>query len=1814
MKKILRTLILLLLTVGFAKAQVYLTEGFENPFTGNPAAPSGWTQTRINVLGDGIPDVGGSGEKDWERITNTGTAVWTATFTSFPFPNAAVSGSNVIAIADYDFGSTTSGFGTRRMETPIVNLASSTNPFVRFWLFSGSASTMMNLRVMASNDGGTTWQPIMTIAPNVESTTAITSASPWQRINVKIPAAFKVANAKFGFEITNTWGGGNYHIDDFSVEEFNPTTITSAATGLWSNPSTWVGGIVPNADNNVVIATGHVVSMDFNIVRCQDVNISGTLQYNGTGTTQLFEVFGNMTVNTGGTYFSGSGTTGKRTYFGGNIINNGTINFQPGTSITGALLWLGYSGNYSGTGTIFNSRVPVVGHLSAGGVTYSAPFRISNSCGLFLGQVSGTNLSLGNGPAAAVFLTEKYLGSFSSAPTFVNTNVTQRNTSYITPINTTIGGIYFTTAPQTITTGEEIEVISGNRQSTGTLLMNTHNNLQLTYPLSVGTATGTQNITLTRGIIISTLANMLTLNASAAGAVGITPTTFTSTGLNGGNHGSYVVGPIRIIFPATGTAARNFPLGEGTALFNNLPSANVNRAAILSSGSVAWNSQTITATIEGAPSGAINAPINLVMGTRAYRLNFNSGPGLAANANLQLRFNNSTFGGSDNLLGNLQDIRIIQSAALTGPWTERSATSGTGLIAANTLYTRNTATVAPGPINNGDQYFAWGSTGAAVDMAATALAQPLTVGCYGPNQTVAVQLTNSGIAVLDFAVNNATINADVSGAVAQSFAPVIINSGTLGIGATQTINITNAFNMSTFGVYNFNATVTTTGDLNSVNNAMAQASRTLIAPLGFPYSQDFNSSTVLPAGMSVSGAAPFSVLANHGANYNNNALTRNLYGTTFTLSVLDLPKLGQVTANSYVTYDYRIQNWSSYPTSAATSLANWANDSLNVFVSTNCGLTYSLVQTVNASNHIPTTSMTTKTLSLGSFAGNNVIIRIVAKKAASGTGDYYADIDNINVFTPLPDDVAAGELSAPGLVGCYSSSEPVTIKLINYGVNTQTSIPVTVVVSGALNQTLTGTYIGSLPSTGTVNFNIGNINMSAAGVYSFNATTNLVGDNNPSNDAMIVQSRTVVPALPLPFFDNFNAVVGNTVPSGYSADNNSTFDFLVTNSLAEHGTGNPATRGFGGNVYSGNPTSWLNVPKVGQLTPTSTFAFDYRIVNYSGYANPGGTATALSPGDTLFVKISTNCGVTYSNLAVISGTNHIVTNTFVTKTYSVGSFAGNDAIFRFEAKWATGDYYIDIDNINICAGPPSAPIATGTAICTGTNVVLTATVNANAQWYATSTPTSIIGVGTTYTTPILNTNTTYYVLDSAACGLSSLTPVNITVNALPSVTITPSNSTLCSGNSATLTVSGANTYSWSNSSTSSVVVVSPTLTTTYSVTGSATGCPDSNGSQLITVNPTPSVNITANNSTICVGSPVNLTASGASSYTWNTSATTLSISVTPSTTTSYTVTGSNTFGCSSNSTINITVNALPTISVSASSNTVCQGGNVTINATGANTYSWSNSASGSSISVSPSTSTNYIAYGTDLNNCSSSNTINITVNPSPTIGITSTSNSVCIGNSVTLSASGATSYTWNTSANTSTISVSPTTTAVYTVSGNSSNSCVGTKTISLFVNALPSVSLSASANTICASPGNIGLTGLPAGGVYSGTAVTGALLNITNPGTFVPMYSYTNSATGCSNTATVTVIVANCTDLKTITNNSGNINLYPNPNNGSFVVETNNFDEKLIEVTDLTGRVVFSEITTNESIKVNIYELANGLYQVRIKSNSETHQFKVIKQ
>ena len=173
-------------------AVTYLTEDFEAAFVGSPAAPAGWTQTRVVLIGDGIPDVGSSGEKDWAQNVWSGSAWTFPSFTATNDPVGAQSGTGTLSIDDSNFGgTTTAGYGSRRMESPTMNLSASTSPYVRFYYVYGAASSTLNARVMASSNGGTTWNSIMQISGN--------GANTWQRINVLIPAAYRTATAKIGF-------------------------------------------------------------------------------------------------------------------------------------------------------------------------------------------------------------------------------------------------------------------------------------------------------------------------------------------------------------------------------------------------------------------------------------------------------------------------------------------------------------------------------------------------------------------------------------------------------------------------------------------------------------------------------------------------------------------------------------------------------------------------------------------------------------------------------------------------------------------------------------------------------------------------------------------------------------------------------------------------------------------------------------------------------------------------------------------------------------------------------------------------------------------------------------------------------------------------------------------------------------------------------------------------------------------------------------------------------------------------------------------------------------------------------------------------------------------------------------------------------------------------------------------------------------------------------------------------------------------------------------------------------------------------------
>lgn len=292
-------------------------------------------------------------------------------------------------------------------------------------------------------------------------------------------------------------------------------------------------------------------------------------------------------------------------------------------------------------------------------------------------------------------------------------------------------------------------------------------------------------------------------------------------------------------------------------------------------------------------------------------------------------------------------------------------------------------------------------------------------------------------------------------------------------------------------------------------------------------------------------------------------------------------------------------------------------------------------------------------------------------------------------------------------------------------------------------------------------------------------------------------------------------------------------------------------------------------------------------------------------------------------------------------------------------------------------------------------------------------------------------------------------------------------SNICSGSNATLTA--YNQYSssvqWYNSPTSTTsigsgsVFASPSLSaagspsvyTFYAQANSCTMTPRT--AQNITVYPIPSPSINGN-AVICNGAFVTLNASGAGSYTWSTGSNATSITVNPSSTTTYTLQGSNNQFCSGSSVKTVTVNALPPVQI-LGPNQICMGSTVVLTATGALTYTWNSGSNSPSISVSPTLTGTYQLNGTDANGCLGTGTKTLTVNALPTITAVATRSVICRGETTTLTATGANTYTWSNSVVASSIVITPTMITqnliIYTVTGTSSLLCENNQTVTVKV-------------------------------------------------------------------------------------------------------------------------------------------------------------------
>jgi len=826
------------------------------------------------------------------------------------------------------------------------------------------------------------------------------------------------------------------------------------------------------------------------------------------------------------------------------------------------------------------------------------------------------------------------------------------------------------------------------------------------------------------------------------------------------------------------------------------------------------------------------------------------------------------------------------------------------------------------------------------------------------------------------------------------------------------------------------------------------------------------------------------------------------------------------------------------------------SDTLAIMVSSDCGLTWNqayikggstLATTATnytASIFVPTAAQwRTDTVYLNSYAGQGNVMVAFQNRGYYGQGLY---IDNVNIAGSGSGAAPNASFSTPG-TKCSGQG----ITFTDASTNSPTS--------------WTWTFTGGSPATSTSQNPV--ITYTAGGTYTVSlVATNGFGSSSPSTQTITVTATPTVTAAASPTvicsgqsttLTGGGATNYTWTPGGATTSTVSVSPVIATTYTATGSTGGCVNTRTVSVAVNATPTVTAVAASPTICTGQSTTLTGGGATNYTWM--PGGVTTStvnVTPGGTTtytLTGLTGSCSATRTVMVTVNATP-TVTAVASSPTICSGQSTVLTAGGATNYTWAPGG--TTTSTVSVSPGTTTTYTVTGaTGTCTGTrtvsvNVNLTPTVTAVAAspTICSGQSTTLTGGGasnytwtpggaTTSTLSVSPSTTTTYTLTGSTGGCAATRTVSVGVTTTPTVSV--NNATICAGGTATLTASGATTYSWNTGATSASINVTPGGTTVYTVTGTTGGCTNSKTS---TVTITPNPTVTVNSTTICSGTTATLTASGATTYSWNTGATSTSINVTPSGTTVYTVTGT-TAGCTNVKTATVTVNPTPTVNVNSSS--ICSGNPTTLNASGATTYSWSpgtglSATTGSSVSANPGSTTVYTITGT-TGPCSSTSTSTVTVVANLTVTVNSAT--ICTGSSTTLSAGGASTYTWNTGPTTSTISVSPVSTTVYTVDG-SSGSCNSFNTATVTVVGLPSVTANTSAGTICSGQ-SATLTG---GGATTYTWSANAGSATTSTVSVSPAsgstYTVTGTANGCTNTATVSI---NVNPTPTISVNSAGI-------------------------------------------------------------------------
>lgn len=636
-------------------------------------------------------------------------------------------------------------------------------------------------------------------------------------------------------------------------------------------------------------------------------------------------------------------------------------------------------------------------------------------------------------------------------------------------------------------------------------------------------------------------------------------------------------------------------------------------------------------------------------------------------------------------------------------------------------------------------------------------------------------------------------------------------------------------------------------------------------------------------------------------------------------------------------------------------------------------------------------------------------------------------------------------------------------------------------------------------------------------------------------------------------------------------------------------------------VASGASTYTWSTGSVGGTLPISPATSTVYSVYGSSAAGCISSNTAVSN-----VTVSSSPTISVNSGSLCSGRVFtLVPSGASTYTYSSGSAtvspAANTA-YSVTGTSAQGCVSSNtaVSNVTVHATP--TVVVNSGSLCSGASFTLVPT---GASTYTFSGGSAVV---------VPTTSTSYSVTGTSAQGcVSSNTAIgNVTVTSAPTVAV--NSGSLCSGASFTMVPSGASSYTFSSGS----AVVTPTVTSTYTVTGAnAQGCLSSPAVSNVTVFATPTLAVVGSHSYACTGITPTLTVSGAQTYTWSTSSTATAITVSPTASTLYSVTGASSQGCVSAPVVTSIV-YVPQPTLSTQQNTaVCNGATLSLPAGNGNmTYNWSGGVTGG-VPFTVTANASYSATATNTGNgCQQPNVsvVNVTAVAIPVVSLSVVAPVICYGATTAINATGAQQYSFSTGV-TNGIGFAPGSTANYTVLGfnqQGNTFCFGASAVTgITVNPTPTITITKTSSVMCVGEtATISLTG-PTNYTWS-TGSTASFVTISP--TVVANVGFTVdfvSAQGCTNTAAVTQTVSACTGVAERTHGS-RINLFPNPSQGLFTLEFDTEGRKQVQVFNSVGQMIFIRSVNTMREEFDLSELPKGIYYFSISEAGSTRYIKAI--